>query len=78
MNNKNASYVKIGKAFGFNRHQLTRWRFGPENVVLCFTDGQQEVLTGADRETFRNWAETVAEAAPETHQYTLFERERGS
>lgn len=69
---KVSQFIRISKEFGFNRHQLMRWRFGPESVTLHFTGGGSEVLVSQERETFRNWIESVGEAAPQTHQYSLF------
>lgn len=73
MSRSKASYIKISADFGFNRHQLIRWRFAPERVFLYFADGVEE-LAGQDREAFRNWVEMVGEDAPMTHQYSMFVR----
>lgn len=69
-------FVKVSKWFGFNRNRLLYWEFFQyegqgETAVLTFESGAT-VLEGADVQTFRNWVETEAEEAPETHQYTLF------
>lgn len=65
-------FVKISKAFGFNRNRLVHWQFTPGGVVLQFDGAKGIILTGSDLETFRNWTENEAEPAPETYQYTLY------
>lgn len=71
-------FVKISKAFGFNRNRLVFWEFveheeeGEGEVVhLYFEKGAAAVLKGSDLETFRNWTENEAEPAPETYQHTF-------
>jgi hypothetical protein len=83
MNGKGArvskQFVKISKNFGFNRNRLLYWEFDEagegSGVILCFEGSNDQVtLQGDEAQTFRNWTENEAEAAPETYQYTLFQR----
>lgn len=73
-------FVKISREFGFNRNRLLYWEFHKgedevtvESVSLYFENGQSFILIGDEVQTFRNWTENEAEAAPETYQHTMFE-----
>lgn len=69
-----ASFIKIGRGFGFNRFDLTFWRFNEAmtEATLFFDNGDRASLIGFDCEQFHNWTRSVGEDAPVTHQATLF------
>lgn len=74
-------FTKISKAFGFNRNRLLYWLFDEtEGEAVLYFEGDSEAITleGSEAETFRNWTENEAEAAPETYQYTLYGQQQVS
>lgn len=78
-------FVKISKAFGFQRARLVYWEFQveedgvtAETVTLYFENCPPFILIGDEVQTFRNWVGNEAEEAPETYQHTLFGQQQVS